>query len=211
MDMESLRLFQHQGQLYAAVGCPGGRVRIIRPGGYNTGSGAHAIGSVVANSEDLGHGGCALAVMPTTTGADIYLGTFTQHPPLLNPNQPLGDADVLTGSVRKLLFTAATGSLTLAQSLVLSPTGTDRGGFGVVGLCLADLLPAVPGVELIVTTVAGDLFVYDVSTSPWTQLFRTWVPGSLGCYNSILVRDLDQDSIPELYVASSMGIYRFHP
>jgi len=37
----------------------------------------------------------------------------------------------------------------------------------------------------------------------------THVPGSIGFYNSMLAEDLDGDSLKELYVAGSRGLWRF--
>jgi hypothetical protein len=42
-----------------------------------------------------------------------------------------------------------------------------------------------------------------------TPIWRTNVTGSLGCYNSIVVDDLDADGLQELYLAGSQGIWRF--
>lgn len=82
-----------------------------------------------------------------------------------------------------------------------------RGGFGVMGMCLADVLPD-SGDELIVTTIAGDLFVYN--TTSWNLLYRTWVAGALGSYNSIIVKDCEPTIPgPEIYIAGSLGIHRF--
>lgn len=42
-----------------------------------------------------------------------------------------------------------------------------------------------------------------------TELWRTHVHGSVGCFNSLRVADLDNDSFMELYVAGSSGLWRF--
>jgi len=83
-----------------------------------------------------------------------------------------------------------------------------RGGYGVAGLLIDDLLPGTsyPGDELIVTTLSGDLFVYSLSG---TLLFHTFVPGALGMYNSIIAKDLNGDHTKELYIAGSYGLFRF--
>jgi hypothetical protein len=212
MEMQALKLFEHEGQVYAVLGCPGGRVRVVRPGAYNIGSGSHSIGTVAASSPDLGHGGAALAVRATAFGADIYFGVFTHHAPPLNTQQTsLGDADVLTGAIHQFSFTVGNpGSLSLVRTIELPPNAPGigaRGGFGVMGMCLADVLPDT-GDELIVTTIAGDLFVYNTTT--WSLLYRTWVAGALGNYNSIIVKDCEPTIPgPEIYVAGSMGIHRF--
>ncbi|MFK7742154.1 MAG: hypothetical protein AB8H80_17695, partial [Planctomycetota bacterium] len=91
--------------------------------------------------------------------------------------------------MRRWVWTAGSG-FTETASLELSPSPADpRGGYGIVGLHVADLLPGNGSDEVIVTTLAGDLFVYDESLS--NRLFRTHVPGSLGAHNAIRVVDLD--------------------
>ncbi len=42
-------------------------------------------------------------------------------------------------------------------------------------------------------------------------VWRTHLPGAIGFYNSIVVDDLDGDGRPELYVAGSLGLWRFLP
>jgi hypothetical protein len=89
-----------------------------------------------------------------------------------------------------------------------------RGGFCVSGLAVGDLLTGLEhaGDELVATTLAGDLFVFGLGSSEIVAApkFRTWVPGAIGAYNSILIADLDMDvGTPELYVAGSMGIWKW--
>lgn len=57
------------------------------------------------------------------------------------------------------------------------------------------------------TTLAGDVFVYSAATL--TLLDRTHVLGAAGCYNAILIEDLDGDGLNELYIAGSLGLWRF--
>ena len=40
--------------------------------------------------------------------------------------------------------------------------------------------------------------------------FRTFVGGALGMYNSIVVKDLNADGQKEVYLAGSLGIFRFN-
>jgi len=41
------------------------------------------------------------------------------------------------------------------------------------------------------------------------EYWRTYLPGSIGFYNSILVTDRDDDNSNELYVAGSQGLWKF--
>lgn len=41
--------------------------------------------------------------------------------------------------------------------------------------------------------------------------YRTRVEGAVGAYNSIAIADLDGMNGNELYVAGSLGVYRFIP
>ena len=92
----------------------------------------------------------------------------------------------------------------------LTPSATDRGGYGVVGLCVGDLLPeqGPPEDELVVCTLAGDVIVLDADTL--AERWRTHVPGAAGFYNSARIADLDSDGKRELYVAGSFGMWRFN-
>jgi hypothetical protein len=86
-----------------------------------------------------------------------------------------------------------------------------RGAFGAVGMHLADLLTgaAYPGDELIVCTMAGDVIVY--SADSMTERWRTHVHGAAGFYNAIRAENLDPqaDTLKELYIAGSYGLWRF--
>jgi hypothetical protein len=58
------------GSLVFVLGCPGGRVRVVRPGAFRTdGATLHGLGSI-DSSRDLGLGGPALAVRPEGTGSN---------------------------------------------------------------------------------------------------------------------------------------------
>jgi hypothetical protein len=161
-------------------------------------------------SDDFGHGACALAVRENAVGhnLDIFTGTFYGHPSRGNyPAAPLADNQVLAGMVRHLQWAPGSGFTTI-QTIDLHPSAQDpRGGFGVTGLLVDDLINSNAGDELVVTTIEGDLFVYSVNTG--ALLYRTWVPGALGFYNSIIAADLNNNGTKELYLAGSYGLYRF--
>jgi len=91
-----------------------------------------------------------------------------------------------------------------------------RGGYGVKGLALGDLLPGATnqGDELVVTCLSGDLLVLSAGNGGgaplFTELYRTWVEGAVGVANSIVIADLDAGAPgKELYVAGSLGIRKF--
>ena len=68
-------------------------------------------------------------------------------------------------------------------------------------------IPILRKIGLIATTLAGDVIVMNASTL--TEVWRTHVPGGAGYFNSIRVLDLDDDTYKELYVAGSLGMWRF--
>ncbi|GAB4139895.1 MAG: hypothetical protein Fur0037_06260 [Planctomycetota bacterium] len=215
LEQESLRVVKDPAtqQLYVILGCPGGRVRVVRPGSYRVGSSAgHGLGQIVASSGDYGHGGSALAVEPGVDGVDIYFGVVVRNATVAGsyPTSSLGDTEVMTGRVVKFRFSFATNALTETWVRDLEPSAADpRGGYGVVGLYVDELFvdPLHPAEkEVVVTTLAGDVFVLSESNA---LLFRASVPGAAGFYNSILARDLDLDGRKELYIAGSMGLHRF--
>jgi hypothetical protein len=204
-----------------ALGCPGGRVRVIRPGGWRTDvSNLHQLGIFNAGDStgDLGSGGCALAIRPEGTGGGqflrIWFGTL-QHPDLRPQNYTsdagtLADPEVSAGAVHVMTWAPGTGFSTAGTPAptLMHPTASEpRGASGVVGMLLADLLAASPGDELIVGTLSGEVIVYTANTM--AELWRDRVPGAAGCYNSILAEDLDGDGLKELYVAGSLGLWRF--
>ena len=172
-----------------------------------------------STSEDLGLGVSALAVrremVGTTERVQIWFGTVA-HPDPRPAGYAIGtaslaDAELGTGAVHKVTWTAGQslgqGFSPVSVSHVLCPTTQEpRGAAAVVGMVLADLLPAA-GEELVVGTLSGDVIVY--SADNMIELWRTHIHGSAGCYNSLRVADLDNDGINELYIAGSSGLWRF--
>jgi hypothetical protein len=194
------------------LGCPGGRLRVVDPvmGDHQQN---HLIGTLTSQLEDFGLGGSALAtkVIGSST-IRIWFGTLYGGTPLpagygQTPGA-LSFSEVATGGVHVVDWSPSLGfSLVNSRSLVGSTSG--RGGYGVVGICVADLLPDTgqPEDEVIVTTLAGDIFVLDANTL--ATKWRTHVPGAAGFYNSIKVTDHNNDFKMELYVAGSFGVWRF--
>jgi len=220
--IQAVDLFPEQdgpGTTAVVLGCPGGRVRVVRPGAWrtsDTGS-AHVLGTLESSS-DLGHGGSALAVRVEGTEANrslrIWFGTI-QHPDA-RPQHYANDGgalllhEVSAGAVHVMTWSPSNGFSTAGTPLptLLHPTTQEpRGASAVVGMLLADLLPTVEGDELIVGTLSGDVIVY--SADSMIERWRDRVTGSAGCYNAIRAEDLDGDGRKELYVAGSSGLWRF--
>ncbi|MCR9248723.1 MAG: hypothetical protein NXI31_27150 [bacterium] len=212
--VEAVRLTT--GQTAVVLGCPGGRVRILQPGAMRTGSAPHELGTVDSTPFDLGFGGGALTVRLDTSGGDkmhIWFGTL-QHPAARpqhydSPAGSLADSELVVGAISKLTWAPNFG-FALQETVTLAPsTAAPRGGYGVAGLLLADLLedPQHPGDELVATTMSGDVIVFAADTME--EIWRTHVEGSVGFYDSMVVADLDGDELNELYIAGSQGVWRF--
>ncbi len=214
LSQQAIRAVELQsGDLALVLGCPGGRIRVIQPGGMRIDNNAyHDIGTLDSTSYDLGLGCSALAVRAEANGwLTIWCGTTygpcVQPFEYTNPQGLLHDDEVATGAVHRLTWIPGSGfsNVPVTKQLYKS-TALPRGGYGVVGLTVADLLPA-PGDEVIVGTLAGDIIVLNEGLT--TVLWRGHVPGAAGFYNSIHVENLDGDPFPELYVSGSFGIWRF--
>jgi outer membrane protein assembly factor BamB len=123
----------------------------------------------------------------------------------------LDDPAKVTGAVHRMTWTATSG-FSSANSFVLPPktVGATRGGYGVVGLQLANVLGSIASPsEIIVGTISGEILALD--TALGSVLWRATVPGAAGCFNAIHVADVDGDGMDELYVCGSFGIWRFKP
>ncbi|MFY9343215.1 MAG: hypothetical protein WAT39_12035 [Planctomycetota bacterium] len=213
MTQEAIRpVVLPSGNVALVLGCPGGRVRVITPGAMLSPSVPdHGLGGL-QSTVDLGYGGCALAARVEGGAVRIWFGTLygpTARPQTYDQSTcTLGNNEVATGSV--YTFTWSPGGFGSMTGVPLEPFGiTPRGGHGIVGLAVGDILPSPthPGDELVVGTLSGDLVFLDPVSLAY--LWHTHVPGSAGHYNSIRIEDLDQDSYPELYVSGSFGIWRF--
>jgi hypothetical protein len=183
----------------------------MEPGTVNQ----RSIGTLKARSRDLGHGGAALAVRVNGSDVDLYFGVLARHAHRGTFPGPLDDQGVLTGGIGKFRYTESSGAGNLAELawVDLEPSSGglagSRGGYGVMGMTIGDIVGTTDE-ELVVSTLAGDLFVFDLSTFPSAPVYRTWVPGGLGLYNSMVIADLDGVAPgPELQVASSLGIRKW--
>jgi hypothetical protein len=209
---------------------PGGSVTLLRPGRF---SGTEDHGVILWDSADAlpawdeGNGSPGLAVRrvpgSTTGEIDIFLGILTTH---LDPAPWLASSGPgkLVGGIAWYRWTpdpvlSTAGTVVRRGLLSLDPSSSNaiglRGGFGVCGLAIVDVLSGTgnPGEELLATTLDGDLFVFAIPSSGMLSAsdirHRTWVPGALGVSNSIVAFDSDGDARNELFIAGSLGIWRW--
>ncbi|MBK8976318.1 MAG: hypothetical protein IPM29_10340 [Planctomycetes bacterium] len=222
LSAQSLRIGEDQSGPVVVLNTPGASIKLLRPPPMrDDGStpGDH-MGEILWQGSkplsgpqiDDGFGGMALVVRQNPAEPlhiDVFAGACLSYPSpgALPPTATAG----IWGSVRWLQWDAA-AMHTQGAAVILEPDSTGRGGFGVCGLAVGDLIEdaSCPGDELVVTTLAGDLYVFALDASSiGAPLVHTWVPGSLGAYNAIIIEDLDQDGHSELYVAGSQGIWKW--
>lgn len=179
--------------------------------------------SSLAESDDYGCGSVALTCgdLDGDHIDEVLVGTLAA--PTRATEDPQAPASAgfygMQGYVHVLRYDAQQGHLVeVARTLV---------GVGVFGLKVAEIDASSTGPELIATTLEGDLMVFgadDILSSGATPLYHYRFPGSVGAYNSILVRDLvthvpgtggnggevhaGSDGVPEVYVAGSSGLRR---
>ena len=219
--MQSLRIAVDDTGPIIVASTPGGRIVILEGGRIGGPDYGKVLWNFQDGAPDDGNGAMALAVRSNPTGdVDIFVGIVTTH---LDPVPfQSGSPGKLTGGIRWLRWNrppdSEAGLTAVGGFRHLDPTdspGTDpRGGFGVCGLAVGDVLPGNPGDELVATTLEGDLYIFaapqsggDLGTA--TPLFRTWVPGALGVCNSIVIQDDGSGGPPELYVGGSQGIWKW--
>ena len=218
MNQQSIRAVELSGADVAVVlGCPGGRIRVITvaPGDMRVNESTyHQLGDI-DSSDDLGYGGGGLAVRPgESDDITIWFGTIAspvRRPTNSSPTGALLNDEVATGAVHRVTWTPS--GFGAVETLVLNPLiqGASRGGYGVVGLAVGNILgdSSSPD-EIVVGTVGGDVLILDEGLD--NVLWRANAPGGVGFYNSIFFEDLDPvDGVNELYISGSFGIWRFNP
>ncbi|MEO6595698.1 MAG: hypothetical protein ABIP94_13175, partial [Planctomycetota bacterium] len=207
------------GQVALVVGCPGGRVHVVRPGTMCTDAATlHQIGTDARLPDDYGFGMSALDARVLPSG-DVQIWFGTVYGPTSQPGSytsaggSLQNNEVATGVVHTCIWSpSAAGGFGTVFKRPLSPGVTTppnaiRGGYGVIGLRVGNVLAQAAGDEVVVTTLAGDVIVFNEALT--TELWHTHVPGSVGNYNAIRITDLNSDGFNELYVAGSYGLWRF--
>ncbi len=126
----------------------------------------------------------------------------------------------LTGAIawyRWVGTSVTTGTMSRIGLLRLAPDTANaiggRGGFGVCGLAIGNVISGSPGDELVATTLEGDVFVFTIPGSGMLGaqhlLHRSWARGALGVNSAMAILDADGDSRNELYVAGSLGIWKW--
>lgn len=229
-NMQSLRVALDAHGPLVVGSSPGGSVVLLRPGGA-AGQSGQDYGTVLWDSADqdpawdegLHAMGLALRPVPgdPNQALDIFLGIGVTH---LDPSAwwavPTPGPGLLSGGIawyRWVSSSAGTGTMTRMGLLHLDPSTANaigpRGGFHVCGLAVGDVVAGQPGDELVATTLEGDLFVFAIPSSgmisPAHILWRSWARGALGVNNGIVIHDFDNDGKQELYVAGSMGIWKW--
>ncbi len=188
-------LTSDSGKPYVVVSTYGGRVVVID--GDN--------GTLLAQSEDFGVGGCALALadLDGIPGQEIVVA------PLYSPTDQ--NANLVQCHLRVLKFTGNLSLLSNPVPLGLS-TNANAPGVGACGIAIAELDASSPGKEILVGTLNGELLVFSQAQgviNP-TPVFCTVLDGAVGAFNSIVVEDLHPlEGKPEVYVATSRGIVKF--
>jgi hypothetical protein len=232
-NLQSLRVAVLHDDPIVIATTPGGSVVVVRPGsapGTDLGEILWDSNVPAGHAWDDGFGAMGLAVrkaagfdpmlsmsMSGPGGSqleyiDIFVGLTFAH---RDPNGiATGSPNPMVGAIRWLRWDGT--QMQKMGPLLTLDAGMDpaqRGGFCVSGLAVGDLLTGFehPGDELVATTLAGDLFVFALQSNQIvaTPRFRAWVPGAVGAYNSILIADIDGAADPELYVAGSMGIWKW--
>jgi hypothetical protein len=203
------------GEVVIVLGCPGGRVRVIRPGAMRVDdSASHQLGTFESSS-DLGYGGGALAVrVEPDDSLTIWFGTIEEpcgRAMNTTASGNLGPGSTATGAVHCLTWRASSG-FSAPNKIVLTTqvAGLPRGGYGVAGIAIGNILgDAQSADEVVIGTVGGEILIMDEGLT--SVLWRANVPGAVGFYNAIYLEDLDGDLQNELYISGSFGIWRFHP
>lgn len=214
MNQQSIHAVELSTEQVAVVlGCPGGRIRVIQPGAMRVDDTTYHQLGVMDSTQDFGYGGGALAVRPEASGAlSIWFGTVSNPARRTAIPTVLDDTSVATGAIHRVTWSLASGFSVAATSKVLYPStpGAPRGGYGVVGLAIGNIIGGPQSAdEIVVGTVGGEILVLDENLG--NVLWRANVPGAAGMYNAIHLEDLDIDGVKELYVSGSFGIWRFKP
>jgi hypothetical protein len=222
-QMQSLRVTQDGNGPLIVASTVGGSLVILRPG-QDAGGPNQSHGTILWDSasgtppfdEGLNVMGLALREVPGTPGqVDIFAGVGITH---LDPAPWRAGSGPgrLCGGIAWYRWTGA-APLQRMGLLHLDPNSGnaigERGGFGVCGLAIGDVLATEVGDELVATTLEGDLFVFRIPASgmlaPSDILFRSWARGALGVNNAIAVLDAGGDSRKELFIAGSLGIWKW--
>ncbi|MCC6669776.1 MAG: hypothetical protein IT458_01860 [Planctomycetes bacterium] len=165
-----------------------------------------ATGAILAESPDLGIGGCALAVgnLDGDPQEEIVVA------PLFS-NNGAGGAPMRSSVYVLKYHDSANPTLQLVSQRPVGTPGTALPGYGACGLAITNL-DADPANEVLVTTLHGELVVFPCpGGNLGTPLLQNVYEGSLGAYNSILLEDrVAPAGKPErIYIAGSAGIRCF--
>ncbi|MCU0867288.1 MAG: hypothetical protein MUC36_26190, partial [Planctomycetes bacterium] len=212
MTQQSMKMVElPDGRVAVVLGCAGGRVRIVSNYVFEAIAAPQALGNLSSMSEDVGFGAAGLHAQldPTGTKVVVWFGSCYSPPPL--PTQysqalppalgNLADNEVAAGAVHRIEWTIASGTWGPLQSVPLTPAALARGAGAVGGLLMADVIDTLPGQELIVACLTGDVIVMDPRSL--SVIGMTHFGGSVGHYNSMVVADLGGGEA--IYIAGSLG------
>lgn len=174
-------------------------------------------------SDDHGFGGSALAVSTVSISGLQVIAFATHFTHAGAASTGFVESREMVSSIHFFVLGDAGGGTanqlieTSSQILHAGEAGAGRSLFGVCGLAMADLVvDSIPdGIdhELILTTLDGDLLVYDLDPSgAGVQLggiiYHGVFDGALGATNSIAVDS--SGASPVVFVAGSMGTRKFN-
>jgi hypothetical protein len=196
------------------VATTGGSVIVVDPETISQ----NGNGTLQAESNDYGYGGMALAVSDVNVEGNPSTEPLIFFAPLwTHAGSVVGEYDMVSSLV--ILRRGTSTTLDVLQKVEFDgKSGGPPKLFGVCGLAVGDVDGGTTGGdvydELVLTTVNGDLVVYDLvydtingKVKLGTLLHQSVHDGSLGLCNSILIADLTAPSgHNEVYIAGSSGI-----
>ncbi len=194
-----------------------GRVFVVDP----TGPQGSVSAAMPPKSGDFGFGGMALAVRSLRLAGQkseeptIFFGTLTTH---ADPTRMSADVVASLHLLRRRDPRIRDGLYEIDRMVFDGLEGRPK-LWGLAGIAVGDLdsghRDGDPDDELVVSTLNGDLLVYDIVTDANGRpeigelLYHDILDGAVGACNSIVITDTDDDSSNEVYVATSIGLRKF--
>ena len=163
-------------------------------------------GQKLATGPDLGTGGGALSLFDLDGDGVQEILVAPAYEPMLST----GVAATSTLSV--LRYSASTSSLQVIAQAPLGELTTDISGKAARRVTAMTGSGAGAPKRIVVTTLGGELiaFEWNAAASSLTRKWSGFVEGGLGAFHSLHLGNLTGASTDELYLASTMGIKKFH-